>query len=103
MHETTHHPFGGAITWSLWFLARLLADNKPAVKIFEMNPDKVNVILSKTVIDFDNPLMQENAILCIRHLTEQSDIIRRKISELKYIDLSPDKKIALEKFILHPK
>lgn len=65
MHETTQHPFGGAITRSLRFLARLLADNKPAVKIFEMNPDKVNVILSKTVIDFDNPLMQENAILCI--------------------------------------
>jgi len=43
-YEANLHPFGGVLAWATWLVSTIIADNFSAIKYFEQNPDKLNLI-----------------------------------------------------------
>jgi hypothetical protein len=73
--DQKQHPFAGVLSRATRLISNIIADNPSAVRVFEMGPEKLNLIFSKTNLDFDNPTMRENCILCIKYLTDNSENI----------------------------
>ncbi len=91
------NPFAGFLSKAARLVANVVAGCRAAVRLFENHPDKVNLLLSYTTMDFSNPTLRENCLLCVKYLTEQSETIRRRLSELTFIDMSPETKLMMEK------
>ena len=57
----------------------------------------MNLVLSNTKTDAENPTLREWSLLVVRNLCMASEKIKNELSKLKLIDLGEEGKKALEK------
>lgn len=64
------HPFGGILSKIGRLISNIVHRNLFAEKIFLENKEYLGTVLSHMKMDYDNPILREWCILCIRHLCE---------------------------------
>ena len=92
------HPFGGFLSKLLKLLAAITYNNyQQAEPIFIKNQELLNVIISFTKADDDNPQMREWSLMTIRNLCQVSDKIRQRLEKMQQLDIDLEGKKTLER------